>query len=77
MTAAPREIELILDKKPDQTFALWACVGRELGCPVPSWKKKRGPCAKCYGPLPDTLQVGEIWAVLEADRKAASGGTSN
>lgn len=55
-------LSLILYRKPDGAFGLWACRGAGKGCKRNSYRKdvSRKPCEDCVGPLPENLTLEQV-----------------
>lgn len=58
--AGAAKLDLILARKPDGKLALWACRGAGKGCARNRFRSRRAPCDDCFGPLPETLTLGEV-----------------
>lgn len=54
------KLELILYKNSADKFELWACRGVGKGCKRNGYRDKKKPCDSCFGPLPETMTLGEV-----------------
>lgn len=55
------KLSLILFRDPaDQKLKLWACRGAGKGCGRNKYRSRQKPCDDCFGPLPETLTLGEV-----------------
>jgi hypothetical protein len=54
------ELKTILAKDANGEFRLWACRGAGKGCERNRYRRQQAPCADCFGPLEETMTLGEV-----------------
>lgn len=54
------ELKTILAKDAAGEFRLWACRGIGKGCARNKYRRQQAPCADCFGPLDETLTLGQV-----------------
>lgn len=53
------QLKMILARDHAGIFHLWACRGNGKGCNRNRFRKSV-PCDDCFGPLPETMTIGEV-----------------
>jgi len=53
-------LSTILAKDDKGKFQLWACRGVGKGCERNKYRRAQQPCPDCYGPLEETMTLGEV-----------------
>jgi hypothetical protein len=59
------ELHTILAKDETGQFQLWACRGAGKGCARNKYRRQQKPCADCFGPLDETMTLGEVVDLLK------------
>jgi hypothetical protein len=59
------ELNAILAKDSEGEFRLWACRGVGKGCARNKDRRQKAPCSDCFGPLEETMTLGEVAARLK------------
>jgi hypothetical protein len=54
------ELKTILAKDATGKLRLWACRGEGKGCARNKYRRQQAPCADCFGPLEETMTLGEV-----------------
>jgi hypothetical protein len=54
------KLSTILAKDEAGEFRLWACRGAGKGCPRNKYRRQKKPCEDCFGPLAETMTLGEV-----------------
>ena len=57
--AAVPKLDMILHRKRDGNFGLWACRGEGRGCKRNRYRKSI-PCDDCVGPLPEQETIEHL-----------------
>lgn len=54
------KLVLILARKPDDKWGMWACRGTGQGCARNRHRSRATPCPDCFGPLKDDMTLAEV-----------------
>jgi hypothetical protein len=60
-----KKIEMILHRDHAGELRLWACRGEGKGCKRNTLRRTKKPCDDCWGPLDESLTVGEVYDRLK------------
>lgn len=55
-----QQLHTILAKDEKGAFRLWACRGEGKGCARNKYRRQQKPCEDCFGPLDESLTLGEV-----------------
>ena len=55
-----KKLEMILHKGADGKFSMYACRGAGKGCKRNVTRLRKTPCEDCWGPLDESMTVGEV-----------------
>jgi hypothetical protein len=54
------KLEMILHRNADGEFEVHACRGTGKGCKRNGYREKKTPCEDCWGPLDESMTLGEV-----------------